>query len=310
MTRAIAPQSVEPVMQSGDRRGWRAPLSRWASEPFVHFLLLGAGLFGAYELTQTRHAPLKDRQQMVLERGDVEHLRSGFAAQWRRPPSDSEMQALVDDRLDEEILYREALALGLDRDDTVVRRRLAQKTAFLLQDVASLREPSAEELAAYRSHHALRYVQSPRWSFEHIYFSSASRRDKAERDAVRVLETLSSASARFDVETLGDASLLESHQHDQSETQLRELFGPDFASSIATASAGPVGEWTGPFRSSYGWHLVRLQARADVPRENTGELEGRLRADWGEDQRRALNAQTMARLRARYNIVVNTSSTP
>lgn len=287
-----------------------APISRWLSEPFVHFLLLGAGLFGVYEWVQTRHAPLNDRQHVVLGRGDIEHLRSGFTAQWRRGPSDSEMQALVDDRLNEEVLYREALALGLDRDDTVVRRRLAQKTAFLLQDVASLHEPSPAELAAYRRHHAPRYVQSERWSFEHIYFSSASRRDKAEPDAARALDTLREASAGVDVGALGDASLLELHQHDQSARQLREHFGPDFADAIANSAILPVGIWTGPFRSSYGWHLVRIVAGTETPRESADELEGRLRADWAEDQRRALNAQTMARIRARYSIVVSTPSTP
>ncbi|CAB3801263.1 peptidyl-prolyl cis-trans isomerase [Pararobbsia alpina] len=279
-------------------------------EPFVHFLILGGVLFGFYALLQPKHAPSGDSRQVVLTRGDIDHLRLGFAAQWRRSPGADEMQALLNDRINEEILYREGLALGLDRDDTVVRRRLAQKTQFLLQDVAELREPTAEDLAKYRSQNAQRYSQGPRWTFEHVYFSTASRHEHAVLDAKEALAKLRRAPDDGQAPTLGDATLLDSQQIAQSEKQLRDLFGPDFASAVTTASALSVGAWTGPFRSSYGWHLVRLESRSEPPSEDSAELDRRVRADWAEDQRRELDAQSMARLRARYSVVVNDTPKP
>lgn len=288
----------------------RALAARPLREPFVHFLMLGCALFGAYALLQPKHAPSMDAHQVVLTPGDIDHLRLGFAAQWRRSPGADEMQALLNDRINEEILYREGLALGLDRDDTVVRRRLAQKTQFLLQDVAALRTPTAEDLAKYRSQNAQRYSQGPRWTFEHIYFSTASRHERAELDAKESLAKLRGAPGDGQAQTLGDATLLDPQQTAQTEKQLRDLFGPDFASTVTTASALPVGAWAGPFRSSYGWHLVRLEARTAPPGEDPAELDRRVRADWAEEQRRALDAQTMARLRTRYSVVVNDTPKP
>jgi peptidyl-prolyl cis-trans isomerase C len=279
-------------------------------EPFVHFLVLGAVLFGLYALLQPKHAASGDSRQVILMRGDIDHLRLGFAAQWRRSPSAAEMQALLNDRINEEVLYREGLALGLDRDDTVVRRRLAQKTQFLLQDVAGLREPTAEDLARYRSQNAHRYSQGPRWTFEHIYFSTASRHERAELDAREALSRLRNAPDEVRRKTLGDPSLLDLRQTAQSQTHLRDLFGPDFASAVSTASALSLGAWAGPFRSSYGWHLVRLEACSEPPGEDAADLDRRLRADWAEEQQRELNAQAMARLRARYSVVVNDTPKP
>ncbi|MFM0522123.1 hypothetical protein PQR08_32385 [Caballeronia jiangsuensis] len=178
-------------------------------EPFVHFLILGAVLFGLYALLQPKHAASGDSRQVILMRGDIDHLRLGFAAEWRRSPSAAEMQALLNDRINEEVLYREGLALGLDRDDTVVRRRLAQKTQFLLLDVAGLREPTAEDLARYQSQNAHRYSQGPRWTFEHIYFSTASRNERAELDAREALAQLRNAEGDIGANTLGDPSLLD-----------------------------------------------------------------------------------------------------
>jgi parvulin-like peptidyl-prolyl isomerase len=271
---------------------------------------LGAVLFGLYALLQPKHAASGDSRQVILMRGDIDHLRLGFAAQWRRSPSAAEMQALLNDRINEEVLYREGLALGLDRDDTVVRRRLAQKTQFLLLDVAGLREPTAEDLARYQSQNAHRYSQGPRWTFEHIYFSTASRHERAELDAREALTRLRNAQGDIGANTLGDPSLLELRQTARSQTQLRDLFGPEFASAITTVSALSLGAWAGPFRSSYGWHLVRLEACSEPQGEDAADLERRLRADWAEEQQRELNAQAMARLRARYSVVVNDTPKP
>jgi parvulin-like peptidyl-prolyl isomerase len=243
-------------------------------------------------------------------RGDIDHLRLGFTAQWRRSPSAAEMQALLNDRINEEVLYREGLALGLDRDDTVIRRRLAQKTQFLLQDVAALREPTAEDLARYRSQNAHRYSQGPRWTFEHVYFSTAGRHERAELDAREALSRLRDAPGDIRAKNLGDPSLLDLRQTARSQTQLRDLFGPEFASAVTTASALSVGTWAGPFRSSYGWHLVRLEACSEPPGEDAADLDRRLRTDWAEEQQRELNAQAMARLRARYSVVVNDTPKP
>jgi peptidyl-prolyl cis-trans isomerase C len=165
-------------------------MKRLLREPLVHFLLLGAILFGVYAYAERGHGGVEQSKQIRLTINDLSQLVLVFQSQWRRDPTPEELQRLVEDKLHEEILYREALALGLDKDDTIVRRRMAQKMQFLAEDVAAAREPTPEELGTWYEANRDQFALPPRVSFRHLYFSPDRRGARARDDAAAALTKL------------------------------------------------------------------------------------------------------------------------
>jgi hypothetical protein len=148
---------------------------RLLSEPLVHFLLLGIFLFGAYSYAQSWRGTGETPKQVRLTVGDLSQMVLVFRSQWRRDPTPEELRLLVEDKVREEVLYREAVALGLDKDDTIVKRRMAQKMQFLAEDVAVAREPTREELVTWYEANRGQFALPPRVSFRHLYFSPDRR---------------------------------------------------------------------------------------------------------------------------------------
>lgn len=183
-------------------------MKRILKEPLLHFLLLGAGLFIAYGLMSTPGSRAASGQ-IVVTVGHVEHLAAGFAKTWQRPPTDAELKGLVDDWVREEIATREAIALGLDRDDTVIRRRLRQKLDFVSEDIAAQTEPTDADLNAYLKAHPESFRVEPRFTFRQVYLNPAKHGDTLARDAAQVLAQLQQAGGMADVSALGDSLLLE-----------------------------------------------------------------------------------------------------
>ena len=161
-------------------------------EPLLHFLLIGAALFGLYRLVAGEQ---EGPRQIVVSEAQVESLAENFARTWMRPPTAAEIHGLVDDYVREEVYYREAMAIGLDRDDTVIRRRLRQKMEFVSDDIAAAREPTHAELEAYLASNKTKFVDPPSLSFRQVFFSSDRRGEKAAADASRVLAALTAPSA-------------------------------------------------------------------------------------------------------------------
>jgi len=164
---------------------------RWIREPLVHFTALGAVLFLAYAVASDLFA-VDGARQIVMDETAIEFLADGWQRQWQRPPTAEELRGLVDARIREEVLYREAQALGLDVNDVVVRRRMVQKMELLSQDLALLADPTDQELRAFFAEHPDDYVVPPRISFSHIYFNVDRRGAAVEDDARRVLEEIRS----------------------------------------------------------------------------------------------------------------------
>jgi hypothetical protein len=138
-------------------------------EPLFHFLVLGAAIFAVHGLI-TRHQTDKPGE-IVVTQAAVENLITGFTRTWQRPPTADELQALVRDYIREEGAYREALALGLDRDDMIVRRRLRQKLEFVSDGLATRTEPSDAELQSFLQAHKESFQTEPLFSFQQIYFN-------------------------------------------------------------------------------------------------------------------------------------------
>jgi peptidyl-prolyl cis-trans isomerase C len=264
---------------------------RWlVREPLVYFLAAGAALF----LITGR---LGDGGGQTIVVSDAERTR--LAAQWQaqmgRPPTETELNGLVEQWLREEIYYREALALGLDADDVIIRRRLAQKLTFLTEDLGAGGEPDADELRAYYEHHAERYAEPERFTFSHAYFSDERRAD-AREDAAAALDAASASAA-----PAGDPFMLQRHYVERSQREIGELFGRDFAAAIVDLDTGG---WAGPIRSAYGWHLVRLEARHPPRQPSFDEVASRVGADLRQARRREASEAYYRSLRERYRIVV------
>lgn len=224
-------------------------------EPLVHFLLLGGLLFLWFQWKGGASGPGTTR--IVVTPGQVRNLASGFTRTWSRPPSEEELKGLIDEYVREEIATREAMALGLDRDDTVIRQRLRQKLEFLSGDAASGSLPSDAEIEAWVKAHPDAFGGETRISFRQV-FLRADRREDARADAGRLLARLRAAGPETPGAELGDATML---PREMPLSELREVaatFGDGFARALAEA---PEGEWTGPLASSYGLHLVLVRER-------------------------------------------------
>jgi len=273
--------------------------SRLLRAPLVHFLILGAGLFLLFGFFG--EADEDRRGQIVISRGDVDQLVLGWTKTWQRPPTAEELSGLIEDRIREEVYYREALALGLDSDDTIVRRRMRQKLEFLTDDLTLAVNPTDEELQSFLTEHAERFHVAPRVSFEHVYLSRDRRRNALEADVERILSVLTTGGGDVDPESVGDPILLPRRFDLVSEDEVQKLFGPDFAAGLAGL---PTGRWTGPVESGYGVHLVLIRAREAAAAPSLDQVRRAVERDWRAMRRDEAAAAFYETLRERYTITV------
>src|SRR5688572_6293676 len=185
-------------------------MKRALREPLVHFALLGAALFLAYGLLRKPRGGGDGPGPIVVSQGQIRSLVDGFTRAWQRPPTPDELSSLIQDRVREEVYCREAMAMGLDKDDTIIRRRLRQKIEFISADIASPPEPSEAELEVYLRAHADTFRVEPRFTFTHVFLDPARRGEGLARDAAQFLGRLNQAEGA-DASALGDPFLLE-HQ--------------------------------------------------------------------------------------------------
>jgi hypothetical protein len=275
---------------------------RVLKEPLLHFVAIGGLLFAAHAaLDPGGDGPAAAPTAIHLTAEDAEWLKQMWTRQWRRPPTDEELKSLVADHLKEEVLSREARALELDVGDTVVRRRLAQKMTFLLDDTIRTAEPPEAELRAlYETRPNL--VRTPaRVSFSQVFF----RREQGDDRARTSLAALSNAAA-LPVEH-GDRLLLGDTFADQDEQALASVFGAGFARTVMTL---PVGHWSGPVESGYGLHLVRVM---EAPPSRTipfAEVRERLTEEWRRERQETANAQLYEGLWRKCRLVADPAVQP
>jgi len=281
---------------------------RWTREPLVHFLVLGALLFAAYAALQRDSAAAPDAHRIELTAGDLRQLQIAFAASWRRMPTSDEMVALVQGRVREEVLYREALAMGLDKDDTIVKRRMAQKMEFVAEDVSAAREPTREELQTWFTSHAERFAIAPRVSFRHLYFSPDRRGARARDDAAAVQKQLAGRGEGAPTAAQrGDAFMFQQELADQSPDQIAKRFGPGFARALF---ALPQGSWQGPIESGFGWHVAFVDASSPGRIPAYEEVEPQVKAAWKDEQRAEASRKAYETMRAKYEVVLPAPGEP
>jgi hypothetical protein len=267
-------------------------------EPLLHFLLLGAALFVAFAFLRDDGAPRQ--QQIVVSAGKIEHLAALFARTWQRPATPEELEGLINDFIREEAAYREGMALGLDRDDPIIRRRIRQKLDFIAEDLASQVEPTEADLMAYFEAHAADFRTAPRLSFRQVYVNPEQRRNGLEAHVRALLMALNSDAA-IDVGELGDRIQLAPGYANVSPRDIAHLFGAQFATALMKLEPGT---WQGPIPSGYGVHLVIVDERRDGRLPELDAVCDAVRREWENARRQERIEQFYRHLLKKYEIIV------
>lgn len=276
-------------------------LKTLAHEPLVHFLVLGAALFLLDAWLRPMSVPAS-RGEIVVGDARVRNLASNFARTWRRPPTKEELDGLVESYVREEVMVREALALGLDRDDAIIRRRLQQKVEFVSEEASALAMPTDDELRAYLAAHADTFRTEPRASFAQVYLDPGKHGAVLEAEAKRLLDTLNRPGGAADPASLGDRLALLDPRYDEiPRAEIARLFGTTFADILVRQ---PVGQWIGPIASGYGAHLVRIDALQPGGIPSLDEVRPLVEREWSNQKRQELGKAFYEQLRSKYAIKV------
>jgi peptidyl-prolyl cis-trans isomerase C len=273
---------------------------RWLREPLLHFLLAGAVIFAAYDLLNPAASRPNQANQITLTQDDLRQIVVHWRAQGRPLPTAEQMRELVEEKVREEILSREAVALGLDKDDEIIKRRLAQKMDFLAQDIALLQNSSDAELAAWYAQNTDRFALPPRASFRHLYFSF-DRPGPRER-AVAALDRMSGKPADApEAAGVADPFMFQDYYAERTPEQITKEFGPPFAKALFQLKHGA---WAGPIQSGYGWHLVFVNAVEPSRVPAFAEIEPDVKSAWLDQKEREIKRIAFEAMRARYTVVV------
>lgn len=274
----------------------RGVLASAIREPLLHFAIVGVVIFLGVQGWRDAH----DVRQIVVTRDMAASISQKYAQQFGAPPAARDLEQLIQAYVQEEALYREGRAQGLDRDDEIVRRRISQKVEFLRQDLAVPAQPTPARLKAWFEAHAAQYASPPRTSFTHLYFSPDLDGDTGAH--ARAAQALARLSAGAPAEAVtADIFPDLSRYAGLGKVEAARVFGQtEIADRI---DAAPVGRWSGPYRSGYGWHLVFVDAR-DAGRKAAFEtVRDQVRADYLDQARREANVKSIEALISRYRVV-------
>jgi hypothetical protein len=266
-------------------------------DPLVQFLLAGALLFMLYSAVQSPDRFDPESNEIFLPAAQIDLISANFARTWSRPPTTTELENLIDSFIREEIFYREALALGLDKNDPTVRRRMQQKLAFLYDDIYATADPSDQELRGWLDANADDYVRTSETTFQQIYLGADPlTASEFAAETLRVLKTGRSP------EELGEPSLLPRRVIAATTAIVERGFGARFATELADTA---VGEWTGPIRSTYGAHLVLVEQRTEARPANFDDVRDKLRMDFIRERRLESEELRYARMLQRYQVTID-----
>jgi hypothetical protein len=276
-------------------------LRKLIREPFLHFLVLGGALFFLYNVTGNRDEP--QSAKIVVTSGKIDQIITTFSRTWQRPPSPEELQRLVEDDIREEVLYREAMAMGLNKDDTIVRRRLRQKYEFVMEDAETIPAPSDQDLQTWLNQNPEEARVAPKFSFSQVYLNLNRRGDKAFAEATSLLSHLNNSGEKIDASTLGDPTMLPAEFPLSSKDEIANVFGNQFVQQLEQLKPG---RWAGPLQSSYGLSLVYVRERIEGSDKSLQEVRDQAQRMWMAVRRRELTETAYQKLREKYSVVIET----
>lgn len=279
----------------------RNTITAWLREPLVQFIALGVALFALYGVVDGGGSDAGDEKRIDVTQAEIAWLTERWTRQWQRPPTETELRGLVDSYVREEVLYREALAMGLDRDDAVVRRRMVQKLELLTEAVQA--PPTEEQLRAYFQENLDRYRIPERRSFSHIYFNADQRGDDAVPAAEQVREELQNAAQPpIRAPERGDRFLMQHDYRLHSQVEVERLFRRSFAADLFEVEPG---SWQGPIQSGYGLHLVYVSEVSPEAVPDFEAVRNRVLVDYEADQRHEAKEALYRSLSSGYEVVID-----
>ncbi|PCE66250.1 peptidyl-prolyl cis-trans isomerase [Sediminicola luteus] len=272
-------------------------MKKFWREPFLHFLLLGLGVFLFYGWVQ---GDTTDDQEIVLDNSDLKQMISKWNLQWKRLPSEDELTGVVEHYLRQEVLYKEALALNLDHNDEIIKRRLSQKMDFLSGDLAQIASPTEAELGTYFETHAARYRLPFSYSFEQIAFTRDKSGDHLSKNATETLARLQSRPSSAPAIT-GDPLSVPRKFNAIDGTRLASQMGDAFEKAMQTAA---MDTWTGPIASGFGVHLVKISQRKNPQMPHLDQVRSEVLRDYQYDKEKEIGNQLYLEIRKKYPIQI------
>jgi len=272
-------------------------MKKLLKEPLLHFLLLGALIFAVYGWIKRDQRSV---DEIVVTRGQQEHLVNMFLRTWQRAPTPQEYQGLLQDFIREEIAYRQGVAMGLNEGDTIIRRRMRQKLELLTDDIVSFAEPVDADLQKYLKEHPEPFRLEPNMDFRQVYVSLDKRGTDANAYALEILEQLRN-QPDADWKLLGDSLPLPAQFNRVRLGELARHFGGEFADGLLKLEQG---DWTGPVRSGYGLHLVRIDNFTPARDPELVEVRAKVKIEWLEQRRRDATEELYKHLAEQYSIEI------
>lgn len=268
-------------------------------EPLLHFLLIGAALFFIFDQVGD---PVENDNRIVISQADLDTLASDWLRRTGRPPSPQQVEQQLRQYIREQVLSREAINLGLDRDDIIIRRRLTQKMHFLFDDLGQVPDPTEAELAEYMSEHAERFTLPATLSFRQVFLDPDSRGDTIQDQAQQLLSHLQDSSTVADTSGLGDITLLPSRFNNETRQQISNLLGDEFADQVYSL---PASRWSGPVVSGYGLHLVYVHSRTVAKIKPLAEVRQSVISQWRTAKQKELNNLFYEGIQQRYEVILD-----
>jgi hypothetical protein len=276
-------------------------LTRLFKEPLLQFLIIGAAIYGTYALFAAPEDDYRDTVVLV-DSNRINAMISEWESRWNRPPTRQEIEGLIQAYIKEDVLYRQAVAMGLNEDDPITRRRMAQKLEFLTSDLAQLQQPAEGELEQFFEENRESYRDPDLISFTQIFVDPDARGDATLEDAAEILAQLVAAGEPTEETTqLGDRFMLQNYFASATEMDVRRQLGSGFSEQVMKLEPG---QWHGPVLSGYGVHLVYVYSFLPAPLAEFEVVQARVLEDWHTLKREEFNEQFLESLKSRYEIIV------
>lgn len=276
--------------------------TRLFTEPLIQFLVIGAAIYGAYALFGTPEEDFRDTL-VYVDSNRINAFISEWESRWNRPPTKEEIDGLIQSYIREDVLYRQAVAMGLNEDDPITRRRMAQKLEFLTGDLAMMVQPAEGELEAYFEENEAAYRQADQLTFIQVFLDPDSREESTLIDAAQLLVQLQ-AKGLPDDQTLqaGDQNMLQNYFQLATTLSIARQLGNGFTESVMELEPG---KWHGPVLSGYGVHLVYVYDHLVAPPAEFEGVKASVLENWQLSQRESFNAEFLKSLKERYEIVID-----